>query len=212
MIKRRHATSSGFTIIELLVATAVFSVVLLVLAAGVLQISRMYYKGLTEANTQNVARSITDVISQSIQFGGGDVTTTAASPAPGSLNAFCVGNQQFSFTPGYQLVDNPDPSKFQTYHALVVTTKAGCPGQAPQDVRQPTVTGRELLDTNMRLSKLGVTNLGGNLYRVDVRVVYGDDDLLKNPTANNSSCINASAGTQFCSVSDLSTVVTKRVE
>lgn len=209
----QYSAASGFTIIELLVATVVFSVVLLVVTAGILQISRVYYKGVTEANTQNVARSIIDTISQAIQFNGGNVTTTPGSPTPGSPYAFCIGNQQFSYTLGYQMVDNPDSAKFQTYHALVANTVAGCTSSTPaQNVRQQAVIGRELLSPNMRLSKLSITSAGANLYRIEVRVAYGDDDLLKTPTGATTPCIDANAGTQFCAISELSTVVTKRVQ
>jgi len=41
--------------------------------------------------------------------------------------------------------------------------------------------------------------------------VYGYNDLLNNPTATNASCRGVRAGTQFCSISELSTVVVKRV-
>jgi hypothetical protein len=175
----------------------------------------------TESNTQNTARSVVDLVSQAIQFGGGDVTTTDPAPALGSSYAFCVGNEQFSYTVGYQLKDNPQTGVFQTYHALVRATVAGCSGAAPQNVRQPSINGRELLAPNMRLADLQVTSLGDNLFQVDVRVVYGDDDVLYSPSdpgnpqgasRSDASCRGNSAGTQFCAVSELSTIVTKRVQ
>jgi prepilin-type N-terminal cleavage/methylation domain-containing protein len=205
--------SRGFTVIELLVATAVFGVVLLAITTGVMQLSRVYYKGVTERNTQNAARNIADLIAQGIQFNGGNVTNSNAAPTPGSSYAFCVGGQQYSYTVGYQLNDAPSPTKFQSYHALVVNDVAGCTSSTPaQNVRVSAVSGRELLPPNMRLANLQVTNIGTNLYRVSVRIVYGDDDILNNPTATNSSCQGVRAGTQFCAISDLTTVVTKRVE
>ena len=210
--KRAGKRAHGFTIIELLVATAVFAVVLIVVTTGIVQVTRVYYKGLTEANTQDTARNIMDIISQSIQFSGDDVTTTSPS-TPGVAAQFCVGSQQFSYTLGYQVVDNPDPTKFQTYHALVVREVGTCStGTAGQNVRLQTVTGRELLNPRMRLSNLSVTSVGTNLYKVDVRIVYGDDDLLDNPTTATAACQSVQSGRQFCAVSSLSTVVQKRVE
>src|SRR5437667_5654433 len=100
---KKHATpqrTSGFTIIELMIATVIFSVVLLLITAGIMQVARVYYKGVTEANTQSTARSIVDTISQAIQFDGGNITTVAGvSPA-----YQCVNNQQFAFWKGKQLV------------------------------------------------------------------------------------------------------------
>jgi prepilin-type N-terminal cleavage/methylation domain-containing protein len=206
-----HA-ARGFTIIELMVATAVFAIVLVVVTTGIIQVTRVYYKGITESTTQDTARGIIDIISQAIQFSGGDITPTSAS-APGVPAAFCIGSQQFSYALGYQLMDDPDPDMFQTPHVLVVNTVSGCSGStSPQNVRDEAVVGRELLGPRMRLSDLSVTNLGNNLYRVSVRVVYGDDDLLSNPTATNAVCQSVRSGTQFCAVSDLSTVVIKRVQ
>lgn len=203
--------TAGFTIIELLIATAVFAVVLMVVTTGILQVTRVYYKGVTESTTQDAARGIIDTISQAIQFSGSTVTTTPGSPTPGQSYAFCVGNQQFSYTLGYQLMESPDTS--QTYHALVVNTLAGCSSSSPaQDVRSSLVSGRELLGPRMRLSNLSVTNIGPDLYRVQVRIVYGDDDLLDNANTPTAVCKNVNAGTQFCAVSDLSTVIKKRVE
>ena len=209
----RNQRARGFTIIELLVATVVFSVVLLVVTAGILQIARVYYKGVTESSTQNTARNIIDVVSQAIQFSGGNVTATAAVPSPGTSYAFCVGNQQFSYTVGWQVENSPNTVLNQSWHALVQYAVPGCASSSPaQNVRNQAVNGRDLMGSHMRLANLVVTPLGSNQYRVQVRVVYGDNDLLFNPTAANASCRGFKAGTQFCSVADLSTVVVKRVE
>lgn len=203
----RH-TPHGFTIVELLVALAVFSVVLVVITAAILQISRVYYKGVTETNVQATARSIIDTVSQAIQFSGGNVTDTVA-VTPGTSYDFCINNQEYSYRPGYKLVDSA-PGMNETNHSLVVRTVSSCSSPTGQNL-SGAVTGRELLAPNMRLSKMVVKNIGPNLYQVQVRVVYGSDDLLNSPTASNASCRGVS-GRQFCAVSDLSTVVISRVK
>jgi prepilin-type N-terminal cleavage/methylation domain-containing protein len=198
--------SQGFTIIELMIATMVFGVVLLVVSTAILQITRVYYRGITEAHTQATARMVVDQISQGIQFNGGNVTET-----PGSFNTFCVGDKQYSYVLGKQLADTPTTA--QTQHALVVTDAAGCTASTPAaPMNNADITGRELLEPRMRLSKMSVENIGTNLYRVTVKVVSGDDDLLKTPNAGTASCKVSYAGTQFCAVSELTTVITKRVE
>lgn len=208
-LKKQH----GFTIVELMIATMVFSVILLVVTMGILQITRVYFKGVTESNTQNTARSVIDTISQAIQFSGGPVTTTSGSGTPSSPKAFCVGDTRFTYDTGWQLEDSsPDNTKHQAYHALAMDTFANCNQSTPQPLDQPSISGRELLSPHMRLANVSVTNVGSNLYKVTVRVIYGDDDLLDNPTAPDANCKGISAGTQFCSVSELSTVVVKRVQ
>lgn len=213
-MKKRRESSKGFTVIELMVATAVFSVVLVVVTAGILQVSRLYYKGVNEANAQSVVRSITDTITQSIQFGGGDVIpTTGGAATPTSPKVFCIGSKRFTYNLGWQVVSNsPDSAKHQAYHGLVQDDLASCSSTSTQPLNAETVSGKELLSPGMRLSKLNVVDLGSNLYRVEVRVIYGDDDLLKAPGDPLTSCIDERAGTQFCTISELNTVVTKRVQ
>ncbi len=210
---RLASRKAGFTIMELMIATMVFSVVLLVVTAGIMQAARMYYKGVTEANTQNTARSIIDTIAQAIQFSGGDITTTPVGPVAGNDYAFCVGSQQFTYRLGWQVEDSFSVANNQTWHALVQNSAGGCSSATgAQDLSQQTVNGRDLMGRHMRLSNLTVESLGQNLYKIQVRVVYGDNDLLNNPTGTNAVCQTAQAGTHFCSVVELSTIVVKRVE
>jgi hypothetical protein len=83
----------------------------------------------------------------------------------------------------------------------------------------------------MRLAKLSVTEVGSSsLYQIDVRVVYGADDLLCSPNEVAGSCTNIKAmpsgkdyqypdlqckpkisGSQFCAASELSSTVEKRI-
>ena len=198
----------GFTIVELMMATLVFSMILLLVTLGVLQVNRVYYKGVTEANTQAVARSIMDTVSQAIQFDGGLVTPlpTNAAPTPGTQYYFCVNNQQFIYRTGYRLVTGA-PGPNQTNQAFIQRTIAGSctpPGGV--------ITGRELLSPNMRLSNVQVSQIGtSNLYKVEVRIIYGDDTAINNPTSTTANCKGIRAGNQFCAFSDLTTVVEKRI-
>src|SRR5687767_2647693 len=107
----------GFTIMELLISTVVFGVVLLVVSTAILQFTRVYYKGLTESNVQETTRTIADAITQGIQFSGGTVTSTGT-PTAGANAAFCIGNQQYSYQIGHQLTDSTSPSGTQKRHAL----------------------------------------------------------------------------------------------
>ena len=211
----------GFTIIELMIATMIFSVVLLLVTSGILQVARVYYKGLTEANTQTTARGIIDNISQSIQFSGGPVSETVGT-SPGTDYAFCINNNQFTYRLGRQVRNNPTASD-QTWHAIVVRTITGsCSTTAAQVLSSQTVTGgRDLMGQDMRLANLVVDDIGSNRFRITVRVVYGDSELLFSPSAPGDTtgygradavCRPERASTQFCAVSELSTVVVKRVQ
>lgn len=202
---RRRLGQHGFTIVELMIATLVFSVVLLLVTTGIIQVSRTYYKGINESNTQDTARSIMETVGEAIQFSGGAVGQTDTTEQAGVLKAFCVGDTQFSYRLGTQLVTGT-PGSGQTNSVLRKNTVSNCNSSSPA-----LATGQELLSPNMRLSELTVIPIpGGVAYTIRVKVVYGDTDLLNNPTTSAALC-KGKNGTQFCSASDISTTVYKRV-
>jgi len=267
MRKRNHRRAqAGFTIVELMVATVVFSVILIIITTGVIHITQTYNKGINLINTQNTARNIMDSISQSIQFSGGVVSWPQPSDNPvgtsGPVTAGrgCIGSQQYDFQLGYQVDDNPDGTIKQAKDALTLRSGvAGCSKNpvaavpaTPTAPQIPAVPGSfsppakdfsELIGQHMRLTKLTVNRLSGdantdNLYAVAVTVVYGDYDLLCDTTytvgspgscgvdapamqptdpnfykfliSPNLTC-RGSAGSQYCAVSALSTVVQQRL-
>ena len=207
MTKHKTPTNNnqqGFTIVELMIATAIFSIVLLILTFGVLQITNSYYRGVTESNTQNTARNIINAVSQSIQFGG-DSFASAGTPNAGAV--YCIGSQRYSYITGKELEDNPKNSD-QVTHVLVVDNPSGCSANNSG----LNSGGQELLGQNMRLAAFTVAQVGtSSLYKIDVRVLYGDVDLLTATTGPSATC-NTGSGSQFCAVSELSTIVQKRVQ
>lgn len=224
---KKHAkamapASAGFTIIELLIAMLIFSLVMVLITVGVLTFTKTYIKGVNQAKTQTAARTVVESVTQAIQFSGGAVNPDYG-PLPNGSDGFCVGDRRFSFMPGKQLVDGPKKPS-QTNHALKVDESGNCGGSGPQDMTiAPTdpasPVGLELLTTGMRVSDLRVEQLGlSSNYRVVVRIAYGDDDLLYSPgnkpegaEADDAACISGISGSHFCAVSELSTIVNKRL-
>lgn len=216
---------NGFTIIELMIATVTFSLVLIMCTAGIVQIGRLYYKGLISQRTQEAARSITDEISQSIQLNGGKITPTVAG---GKI--FCIGDQRYSYRLGVQ-VDGG------TTHAFVLENKTCAVNDNTADdivhaSYAPTSPYRTFVPSKMRLANLVVRDigLGNDLYEVKVRIVYGDNDLLCSAAVSGSctnntpltnaqilanrdlACKSQRTGGQFCAFSELSTTVQKRIK
>lgn len=68
MTKGEANSQRGFTIVELMISTVIFSLILLGASAAIVQIGKKYSKGITYARTQEVARSTVDEIAQSLQF------------------------------------------------------------------------------------------------------------------------------------------------
>jgi prepilin-type N-terminal cleavage/methylation domain-containing protein len=216
----KRTSQAGFTIVELMIATLVFSMVLVVVTIGVMTFTKSYYRGITQSNTQNTARSVIENITQAIQFSGDKVTSPISTAGSGSSVGFCIGNQRYSYQPGWQLVDGtPNVSLKQTRHELVMDSPGDCSGLSAQDVTK-TPTGTELLSPHMRIAKLSVSQVGTTgMYKVTLRVVYGDADLLYSPSGNaagaaapDAACKVSIAGSQFCATSELSSVVGKRIE
>lgn len=188
----------GFTMVELMIATTVFSIVLLVIASALILAGRVYFKGVVSVRTQEVAREIADDISQNIQFAGGNIQTSTG-------GGMCIGNRQYSYILNKEYIGD-------SAHKFIVSTVPSCGSSSPLStaaMNSLTLTAgqQELLGNNMRLTTLNVNNIGGysNLYRVDIGVAYGDDDVFD----AIGHCINA-AGSQYCATADISTTVDRR--
>ncbi len=210
-----RCTAKGFTLVELMIASTVFAVVLLLLTSGIIQIGRVFFKGTTAASTQEVTRTIVSTISQSIQLNGSvpDIKTAD--------KLFCIGGRRFIYNLGNQLTTDAPSS---ANRGIAVDTAASCTATAT-----PTSTPRELLGPRMRLVKMDITSTTSEFYTITVRVVYGDKDLLCSPSVVNSCtsdatmtsgelqstdlmCKSGQAGTQFCSTTELTTTVQRRIQ
>jgi prepilin-type N-terminal cleavage/methylation domain-containing protein len=186
--------SNGFTVVELLIATAVFSTILLLSTFGIMQVGRTYYKGVTIIRTQNVARNVMDTISQDIQFSGSKPVGTLPAGIGSGSGRFCIGNTRYQYRIGQNVGAGG---------ALRVTENiaSGCPNDAAF------IQGRELLSQNMRLSRLVIVGNVSEDYSIQLSVAYGDNSLT-DPTTG--LCFGGS-GSQFCATSELNTTITRRI-
>jgi prepilin-type N-terminal cleavage/methylation domain-containing protein len=201
----------GFTILELLIATLVFSIVLMVIVACVIRFNKAYYKGTVSNTTQIVARNLIDDVVRTIEFNGGDIVPLYSG---GNVRGYCIGDsRRYSFYPG-------DEISGSLFHVLISDTFNGCgPGTPalnmltmPSNIATaipPVNNGREQLYTNMRISKFDITEAGG-LYTVTVRVAFGSDSAFDFPTAPDAKC-KEDTNLTYCAVSELTTTVRKRV-
>jgi prepilin-type N-terminal cleavage/methylation domain-containing protein len=209
----RHAQSQqGFTLVELMIATTVFSVFLLIVTTLVLQVTRTYTKGIVASKTQETARVISSELSRAVQFGGSNMFIPASTPAPGVTSYMCIGSQRYTFMLGKQLKAAITNAADQTNHVLVADTVATCPSGVGSLTITDTKQQRELIGENMRLANLSISRVGTtNLYTIRVRVAYGDADLLNTPDSQNVLCRGQTGSSQFCAVSELVTTVEKRL-
>jgi len=188
-----YKREAGFTIVELMIATTVFSVILLLCTFGIIQIGKSYYKGATLVRTQNASRDIIDNVSQAIQYG-----TTPPSVVTTPSGQFCVGNTLYIYNVnvkvtgsahGFQILNNCNP-------ALATVNK-------------------ELLGENMRLTRFTISNSPAGDYTIMVKVTYGDDEqinLTVPQTAPEYGNCKGGVGDQFCASSELQTTVHRRLK
>lgn len=210
--KYNHNSQAGFTIVELMISTVMFAVIMIGIMSFVAQISRAYYKGQSQARTQETARTVVEEISRAVQFSPGVFSEATA----GNTKSFCFGQQKFI------LHQNQQTTGSTTTPGLTTAQSATACGVVP-------VAGTELLGNTMRVSKLSVNRIGSSeKYAITVRVIYGERDLLcpdggdcsanttwdinANLGEQNVRCKDIQSGSQFCAVSELSTIVERRLQ
>jgi competence protein ComGC len=219
----KHKMDSGFTIIELLIATSVFTLVLILLTTGTLAVSRLYYKGIIAAQTQTAARNVLDTVTQSIQFSGASFSPASLAQYSYGPAAFCIGSEQFSFQLNQEVSDSP-----VAHHALLERNVGNnCSTTGIDQMNNPSTSppSSELLSAHMSLNNLDVepVNSNSSLFCVSIRIIYGDSALLTTPVDAQDSCgtwykqqqcsgaLDQYIGGQFCAVSGLDTYVQERV-
>lgn len=210
----------GFTLIELMIATMVFSVILLGATTAVVQIGRMYYKGIITSRTQETARRTIDDISRTVQFSDAEIVKIAPTPTNVSpsgsvpLQATCVGTTRYTYVLKMQVDRENDVNNNRLRHALwqdTVNNPSECGTNLPNlGEVEPSAGGRELLSRYMRLQTLYIDSVGDPT-TIAITVIYGDNDLLLPNVDSPTGCRGAIEGAQWCAFSSLTTQVRQRI-
>jgi len=215
----KRLSEKGFTIVELMIATAVLSTILVMVSIIMISIGTLYYKGVNQSQVQDNVRSISDEIAQQLelndQFKTGSLTVGST-----TVESYCMGATRYSYVIGVQLGTIPDVLWRD------IDTAGNC---QPQNV---TVTGlsggTELIAPHSRLTNLTISQPNpSDPYSVTVGVAYGDDDLLCSPSLagscnspvtmpiadfqNGDLLCKGLPGQQFCGTSILTTTVVQRI-
>ena len=185
-------SKKGFTIMELLIATTVFSVILLIVSAGLIYIGKVYYRTVTQNKAQEATRSIVEQVSQAIQFTGGDVVPSAS--------GVCVGD--IMYQPSTKVVTADTPGLLRGAH------DGSC-----SSIIDPNPS--ELIPDGMFLHNFQVTEIGtSDVFTVQVHVVALPKD---EPIAAQrlfdlgGGVCKGGQGSEYCASSRLETTVKKRL-
>ncbi len=202
----RHQQQTGFTILELLIATTVLSVILLMSTVMMVNIGRLYYKGINQARIQDNTRSITEEISQRLQLTSDQPPLSDSSG--GSVHAYCMGATRYTYILNTQI--GPDPSQ----SPQVLWRDTTVPGTCPVADLTAVTQGVELIAPKSRLTAFSIAcATPTSPCTITVGVAYGDGpngDLL-NLNGVNTTCRDT-VGNQFCAAANLKTTVVRRLE
>ena len=195
-------SSKGFTIIELMVATAIFSLTLVILLTAFLRIGNMFYKGVSISNTQEVARTTIQDISDDIKFANDKPTVGA--------NFFCIGQHRYKYNLGKQVGATGTPYGLEREDIPGGACSIGATGTSPQ----------ELLGSGMQLNSISIDSCPNDLCTIKLLVVYygSDNGVFTSPSgfspaykATDATCQGNNVGTQFCATAKYETRVSRKI-
>ena len=194
MYSKVQKFNKGFTVIELLIAMAGFSFVLLLVTIVMMNIGSIYSKGINQTKIDDAARYITDDISRQIKF------SKPIDLTQGSSGKYCIGGIMYS----YNLNQKPTSAAYALKRSYMPsgTSCSSLPS-----------AGEELVPANAQLSSFEITN-NGVVYSIKVSLYYGDSVNLQSPppgTPSYDSKCKPTNSYQYCAVTQLTTVATPRI-
>jgi prepilin-type N-terminal cleavage/methylation domain-containing protein len=214
------SAQSGFTILELMIATTVLAVILLLVTVMITGIGNLYYKGVTLSQTQDVTRALVSAATQDIQLNKGapTIVTTALTIAGNPVTVACEGTARYTYVKNVQIGSGAGTTRHAVWRNSKVSGAACTPMDLTKDLANPTsvdydASGSELLATKMRLTSLDFTNpvpaVNSSLFQIKASVAYGEDDLL-NLSGYTTACKGGTAD-QFCATARLSGGAVQRI-
>jgi prepilin-type N-terminal cleavage/methylation domain-containing protein len=211
---------NGFTIIELMIATAVLSTILLLVTTILISIGSLYEKGVNQTLVSDDARTIADDVTQSLQFND---TPPVQVNGGASTFAYCINTTRYTY-----ILDNTiDTNSYQ--HILwrdTLPANTAC-STVNLQLTTPSSNGTELISPGSMLTyfcidgvtasdnpepvcPVGGSSLPGNSpFVVSVGVAHGLTTDLN--LAGLSSTCKGRIGEQFCATSSLTTTVAQRI-
>lgn len=202
--RRSYKGTKGFTVPELMMATAIFSVVLILCITGFMQLGRIYYHGVAITQTKNIASGLLSSISSELQ----SINTAPSLPDNPSLpeGNYCFGKHLYRVKK-LNLVNLSNHDIAEGEYGLL-RLDGSC---LPDNMN----AAKELLGNNMRLLDFTVTSITsaatGSLYEVRIKIASGNDDsLTKNGSDiidKESKCAGGPVVNQSCAITDIRTLI-----
>lgn len=208
----KKLTNKGYTIIELLIASLVFTTILLLCLEGITRLGKLYVKNISTSRTNQFIKSLSDEVTNQIKFG-------ASKPEIISTNTdnsyrFCISNK------AYKIV-------FNTRNDSVLRKVSnGCSSIEFSDSNFFVTNSENLGPPGMRVLDFSINqpDPGNSLWFMNIKVALGDNDLLIDSDGNElndttpyekykeARCRSGISGGEFCSVLGISSSAMRRLE
>jgi len=211
-----YKNQTGFTILELMIAMTVFTIAVLLVTTGVIQIGREYKLGATKAKLNTFARELHAQFTQEIQYSGNKPVNLVVDPTSpvktaGFDEVVCMGKTRYLIK--YLVQSDPYGDRTLAYDTINDIDKCGTQA-LNTDIVYPLPK-----DARLTLFTITVPQPGVSLsYRLDTRIVIGQQDMFEpSPPAYpdgdfEESCRSGTGfGSAFCSVIILSSDIARKV-
>lgn len=215
----------GFTIVELMIATAVLATLLVIVTSAITGVGNLYFKAVNQSQIQSSVRTLSEDIASRIKFSSGSVVV--ASPV-GDRRAYCIGNTRYSYILSTQRSDAVPHILWRDQ------VSAGSCVPADLTLANPSspatnggTNGVELSAPRSRLSEFTIGPTAPHAVRINL--VAGPEDLLCSPTAVDANACGASgtmtaadyqktdlrckasSSSKFCAAARQETIVVQRL-
>jgi prepilin-type N-terminal cleavage/methylation domain-containing protein len=199
----------GFTIVELLIATTVLSVILLLVTIMMTNISNLYYRGVNQSRLQDDVRNTTAEIAQHLELNDQAVTPATHTYNGFAMSAYCLGGTRYSYITDTQIGTGIG----QIQHVLWRDSYSGTCIPVNLSLANPEngpsagTNGTELMAPNSMLTALSIS--ANSPFTLSIGMAYGTTSVL-NLNGVNSTCKDG-AGDDFCATASLTTTVVQRL-
>lgn len=165
MTHRKVNSSKGFTIIELMIALSILSVILVIGSTLMARIGAQYTKGVNTANVNNTSRNIVSDVSSALQFSGDTVQSCVDDPVANPLTchysnpelsvtgkqqynidginaavySFCIGKVRYTYVLNREMGVDQGDADLKTPHVLWRDTMANPNSCIPVDISNAAV-------------------------------------------------------------------------
>ena len=218
MVKRMRFTdfkiskskkNAGFTLVELLIAVAFFSFILLFISAGFIALNRQFVKGRTARTVQNDARFVIEDITRSLRASRYGQLKIADDVAIDTT--MCFGSSQYTWTTLSNF--DTDDKRYADSGERIRLARSEYNGGDCQSSTVETQNSTELIGSDTVVQFIDIEGFGSipGLFKVIVVLSTQQDEIIGSNNGADANCeslqTSGSVNPEYCSVVKFETVV-----